>query len=616
MFDIKLELLKIPDNPGIYMMKDEKDEIIYVGKAKNLKKRVNQYFKSKNHASKIQNMIQNISAFEYIITDSEIEALMLEANFIKKYKPKYNTMLMDDKQYPYIKVTIKEKFPRIMKVRELKKDGSKYFGPYTSAFAVTQTIESIRNIFKIRNCNLKIVTGKENSRPCLNYYINRCKGPCIGKIYHDEYMKIIDEVTDLLNGKEEKLIVELEKRMFVASENLQYEHAADYRDRINSIKNLSEKQKVTKTNYDDVDIIGIAVGENDAIVQIFYVRSGKITGREDYLLSKNIEDSIDEIVETFIKQYYSGTVYIPKEIYVEAEINDIELITQWLSNKRGNKVEIKVPIKGEKSMLLKMVKKNAEEKLNKDIERIKIKRKENIDATIELADLIGLDNEPIRIEAYDISNIQGVENVGSMIVFENGESKKSDYRRFKIKNVYGQNDYKSMEEMLDRRINRGLKEKSIADEKKGFSKLPDLILVDGGKGHVNIAENVLLDYGLKIPVCGMVKDDNHNTRGLIYNNIEMMLLRNSKLYRLISTMQNEAHRFAISYHRNLRNKNAFKTILDDIDGIGEKRKLSLIKTFGSLNDVKSASLEALERAPLMNKKVAETVYSFFNKLEE
>jgi excinuclease ABC subunit C len=611
MFNIKNELKNIPDSPGIYLMKNSEDNIIYIGKAKNLKKRIKQYFQSNNHSYKIQKMIQNIASFEYILTDSEIEALMLEANFIKKHKPKYNTMLIDDKMYPYIKVTVKEKFPRIMKVRQVNKDGSKYFGPYTSAFSVKHTIDSIRSIFKIRSCNLKIITGKENSRPCLNYYINRCFGPCIGKINSEEYMKIIEEIIELLNGREDRLVEELEKRMDFASENLDFEHAAEYRDRILAIKNLSEKQKITKTSFKDSDVIGTAIGDNDAIVQIFFVRSGKIIGKEDYLLKINLEDSAIDILESFIKQYYSGSVYVPKEIYIESEINDIEIIAQWLSSKRGNKVEIKSPQKGEKSMLVKMVKKNAQEKLEKDVQKIKARNSDNMDAVDELAELIGFDKKIERIEAYDISNIQGVENVGSMVVFEAGELRKGEYRRFRIRNVYGQNDYKSMEEMLDRRISRGMSERSRQYKENKFSRFPDLILIDGGKGHVRIVEEVLSNYGLKIPVCGMVKDEKHTSRGLVYNGKEIMLLKNTKLYRLISSIQNEVHRFAISYHRDLRKKTLFKTVLDDIEGIGEKRKLSLLKEFGSVEGIKAASIESLTKAPVMNRKTAEKVYEFF-----
>ncbi|PKM70518.1 MAG: excinuclease ABC subunit C, partial [Firmicutes bacterium HGW-Firmicutes-18] len=415
------------------------------------------------------------------------------------------------------------------------------------------------------------------------------------------------------NGKEEELIRELEKRMVEASDNLLFEHAATYRDQIEAIRNLGEKQKVSRANFKDIDIIGVACGESDAIAQIFFVRSGKITGREDYLLSVNLEDSPEEIIGSFIKQYYTGTVYIPKEIFIERELEDLELITSWLSELRGNRVLIKVPQKGENSMLMKMVRKNAEEKLNKDINKIKTQKEENITAANELAGLIGLDRVPLRIEAFDISNIQGLENVGSMVVYEDGEPKRSDYRRFRIKNVYGQDDYKSMEEIIDRRINRGLIESSLDGKQKTFSQLPDLILVDGGKGHVSIAEETLKNYGLMIPVCGMVKDDRHITRGLIYKKKEVMLLRNTKLYRLVSSIQNEAHRFAISYHRNLRKKNVLKTILDDIIGIGEKRKLSLLNTFGSVEGIANATMEELQKAPSMNKMSAIKVFEFFEK---
>lgn len=613
MFDIKSELTNAPDLPGIYMMKDDGGQIIYIGKAKNLKKRIKQYFQSKNHAYKIQKMIESIYSYEYIITDSEIEALILESNLIKKHKPKYNTRLTDDKTYPYIKVTIKDKFPRVFKVREISQDGNKYFGPYTSSLAVKQTIESIRNIFKIRDCNLKIITGKENSRPCLNYYINRCYGPCIGKITSTQYMESIHKVLDLLNGKEEELLRELEKRMIEASDNLLFEHAATYRDQIEAIRNLGEKQKVSKASFKDIDIIGVASSESDAIAQIFFVRSGKIIGREDYLLSVNLEGSPEEIIGSFIKQYYTGTVYVPKEIFIEREPEDIELITNWLSELRGNRVFIKVPKKGENSMLMKMVRKNADEKLNKDVNKIKVQKEENLVAVSELARLIGLDSIPLRIEAFDISNIQGLENVGSMVVYEDGEPKKSEYRRFKIKYVYGQNDYKSMEEIVDRRINRGLIENSLDGKRKVFNQLPDLILVDGGKGHVSIVEETLKNYGLMIPVCGMVKDDRHVTRGLIYQKKEVMLLRNTKLYRLVSSIQNEVHRFAISYHRNLRKKNVLKTILDDIIGIGEKRKLSLLNTFGSVDGIANATIEELQKTPSMNKLSAIKVFEFFEK---
>lgn len=615
MFDVKTELAKIPDNPGIYLMKNDLDEIIYIGKAKNLKKRIKQYFQSLNHSHKIRKMIQNIASFEYIITDSEIEALMLEANFIKKHKPKYNTMMTDDKTYPYIKVTINEKFPRVIKVRQIKKDGGRYFGPYTSAYAVKQTIDAMRDIFKIRSCNLKIITGREYKRPCLNYYINRCAGPCIGKISSEAYGEIIAQAIDLLNGKEEKLISELEKRMMIASDQLQYEHAAEYRDKINAIRLLSEKQKITTTSLKDSDVIGTAVGDRDAVVQIFFIRGGKIVGKEDYHLRINLDDSREEVIEIFLKQYYSGEVYIPNEIFVELITEEIHLINQWLSFTKGSKVEVKAPQKGEKSMLIKMVRKNAEEKLEKDIQKILDRKSDYLEAVEELSEMFDFKIKIDRIEAYDISNIQGVENVGSMVVFEEGELKRRDYRRYRIKSVYGQNDYKSMQEMIDRRIERGLKEKSLSESEEKFGSLPDVMMIDGGKGHVNTAEAVLRDYGLVIPVCGMVKDDKHMTRGLLYKDKEIKLPRNSKLYRLISTIQNEAHRFAINYHRDLRRKSVFKTILDDIQGIGEKRKLNLLNAFGSVEGISKATRDELNNVPAMNKKSADEVYRFFHQKE-
>ena len=613
MFDIKEALKSIPQESGVYLMKDENDQIIYIGKAKNLKKRIKQYFQSKNHAFKIVKMIEGIRSFDYIMTDSEIEALILESNLIKKHRPKYNTRLTDDKSYPYIKITTKDPFPRVTKTREIKKDGSRYFGPYTSAYAVKQSIDSIRDIFKIRDCNLKIITGKEQSRPCLNYYINRCHGPCIGKIKNDQYKKIIDQVIDLLNGKEEELLRVLSKRMQEASDSQQFEQAATYRDRIQAIKNLSEKQKISKTGIHDTDVIGIASSDSDAVAQIFFIRGGNLMGKEDFLLDVNLEDSEEGILASFIKQFYAGTVYVPKEIHVAVPFQDMDVVIGWLSSKRGNKVEIRVPLKGEKNMLLKMVKKNAEEKLSKDVKRIKKKQSENLEAVAELGQLIGLKNPPNRIEAYDISNLQGVENVGSMVVFEKGMPNKSNYRRFRIKSFRGQDDYKSMEEMLDRRIHRGMTMIGKSKGQEGFVKMPDLILVDGGKGQVGVVLEVLNNYGLKIPVCGMIKDDKHMTKGLIFNKQEVLLLKNTELYRLISTIQNEAHRFAINYHRDLRKKSVFKTVLDDIEGVGEKRKLALLRKFGSVQSISEASMEELMDTPTLNQQVAKAVFTYFKQ---
>jgi len=610
MFNIKNELEKLPNSPGVYMMKDSLDNIIYVGKAKNLRKRVRQYFQSKGHSLKIGKMIANIESFEYIITDNEVEALILESNLIKKNRPKYNTLLMDDKHYPYIKVTVKEDFPRIMKVRKIEKDKNKYFGPYVSTYSVNKTIEALRDIFKIRTCRINIKKGNERKRPCLNYYIKRCYGPCVGKINKEEYRKMIDEALDILDGKEDKIIKILEDKMITASNNLKFELAAEYRDKIESIKNINEKQKISSTKLVDIDVIGMAVGDDKVVVEIFFVRNGKVQGKEDYILKYSGEEK-GEVVEAFLKQFYSGSVYIPKEIYIQESIEDKDLIEKWLSEKRGGKIEIKVPVKGDKNMLLKMVRKNAFEKLHKNYDKINKKKEDSKLSVEDLEKMLDLEKSVDRIEAFDISNIQGVENVGSMVVFVDGQPKKSDYRRFRIKTVYGPNDYKSMEEMLDRRISRGLKEKAKVVKGKSFDKLPDLIFMDGGKGQINIAKEVLYNYGLDIPVCGMVKDDKHTTRGLIYNNKEYEIKKNTNVYRLVASIQNEAHRFAITYHKNLRSKNTFKSELDDILGIGEKRKLNLLKKFKSVEKIKEATYEELIDVEGMNKKVAEEVVSYF-----
>ncbi len=616
MFNIKEELKKIPDKPGVYLMKDNSGEVIYVGKAKNLKKRVKQYFQSKNHILKIKSMISHIYEFEYIITDTEMEALILEANLIKKYWPKYNTLLRDDKQYPYIKVSTNEDYPRVYKVREVKKDGGKYFGPYVSNYAVNETIAAIRSLFKIRKCSKKLDGTKKNKRPCLNYHINNCSAPCMGNIEKKEYRKIINDVISFLNGKGDKLIEELEEKMKRAAKNFDYETAAKYRDQINSIKIIYEKQKIVSTSSSDQDIIGVAIGKEEACVQIFFIRNGKIIGREHYILT-NIEDNTERnIVESFIKQFYTGTVYIPKEIFIETDIEDRELFESVLSEIRGTKVKIKVPLKGEKNMLVKMVKKNAMDVLEKGSERIIKQQEQSKQALVGLRDALQLSEIPNRIEAYDISNIQGVESVGSMVVCEKGHLKKSDYRRFKIKTVIGPDDYKSMEEILERRINRGMSEISTKKDINGFNKMPDLILIDGGKGQVGIVEEVINNFGLNIPVCGMVKDDKHTTRGLMYKGKEISLKRNDNIYKLIYKIQEEAHRFAISYHRNLRHKKVFKSELDFINGIGEKRKLALLKEFGSVENIKTKTVDELSQAPKMNKKSAEEVYNYFKEKQK
>jgi len=611
MFDIQEELKKVPENPGVYHMKNKFGEIIYVGKAKNLKKRVKQYFQSKNHTPKIQAMIKNISEFEYIIVDTEVEALILEANFIKKYRPKYNTLLRDDKQYPYIKISVQEKYPRIYKVREVKKDGAKYFGPYPSAYAVNEIIDIIGSLYKLRKCSLKLDGTKKNQRPCLNYHINRCTAPCMGNIDLKEYKGEVAKAISFLTGKEEDLIKSLKAKMLKASENTDYETAAKYRDQINAIGLIAEKQKIVSANSSiDQDVIGSAIGIEEACIQIFFIRNGKIMGREHYLLTNIENETREEIISSFLLQFYTGTVYIPKEIYIETEIEDMEIFEDLMSEKRGNKVSLKVPAKGEKSLLVKMIKKNALEILEKGSQRIRKNLDESMKAVEELKTLLGLDEPPMRIEAYDISNIQGVESVGSMVVFERGVPSKSNYRRFKIKTVEGPNDYKSMEEVLERRINRGL---DSSQEMKGFNKMPDLLLIDGGKGQTNIAEGVLYNYGLDIPVCGMIKDDKHTTRGLIYKNKEIEFKKTDTVYRLIYRIQEEAHRFAIEYHRNLRDKTLFKSELDNIENIGEKRKINLLREFGSVENIKNKNVEELSAVPGMNIKAAESIFNYFKR---
>ncbi len=609
MFNIQEELKKVPDNPGVYHMKNKFGEVIYVGKAKNLKKRVRQYFQSNNHTPKIQAMIKNISEFEYIITDNEVEVLILEANFIKKYRPKYNTLLRDDKQYPYIKISVQEKYPRIYKVRQVKRDGAKYFGPYPSAYAVNEIIDIICSLYKLRKCSLKLDGTKKNQRPCLNYHINRCTAPCMGNVDVKEYKEETNKAINFLSGKEEDIIKSLKEKMLKASKDMDYEIAAKYRDQINAIELIKEKQKIVSANSSiDQDVIGSALGIEEACIQIFFIRNGKIMGREHFLLTNIENETREEIISSFLSQFYTGTVYIPKEIYIETQIEEMEVFERLMSEKRGNKVSLKVPTKGDKSSLVKMIKKNALEILEKGSQRIKKNLHESMNAVEEIKNLLQLNELPARIEAYDISNIQGVESVGSMVVFENGIPSKSNYRRFKIKTVTGPNDYKSMEEVLERRINRGL---DINQDMKGFNKMPDLILIDGGKGQTNIAEAVMRNYGLNIPVCGMIKDDKHTTRGLIYKNKEIELKKTDIVYRLVYRIQEEAHRFAIDYHRNLRDKTLFKSELDNIENIGEKRKLNLLREFGSVENIKSKDVEQLSEVQGMNKKAAESIVNYF-----
>lgn len=618
MFNIEEELKKLPDSPGVYIMKDKGEEIIYVGKAISLRKRVRQYFQSgKNNPPKVNAMVKNISEFEYIIVDNEVEALILEANLIKKHKPKYNILLRDDKQYPYIKVTINEKYPRVLKTRNILKDGAKYFGPYPSAYAVNDAIEIIRTLYPLRTCNRNLEKDIGKSRPCLNFYIGRCLGPCQGNVNEAKYMEMIDEVLLFLNGKEDKLIDLIQNNMLEASKNLDFEKAAKLRDQINSLNLLHEKQKISSTNAVDQDIIGMARGIEEVCIQIFFIRDGKILGREHFILEDNFEEDRKEILSSFIKQFYIGSAYVPKEIIIEEEIDDLETVSKWLREKKGSKINIIVPKRGDKIELLEMVRKNALDMLNQYGDRFLKKARENQKALEELKNIMGIDVDFNRIEAFDISNISGVEPVGSMVVFEKGESKKSDYRRFKIRTRNTPDDYGSMEEILTRRFSRGLEEREILEdnkiELKGFSNFPDLIMMDGGKGQVNVALRVLQELNIDIPVCGLVKDEFHKTRGIIYNNKELNLSEDSMGFRLIYRIQEEAHRFAISYHRSLRTKKMFKSELDDIKGIGEKRKKELLKHFQSIDRIKRATIEELSEVKGMNKNVAEELYNHFKR---
>ncbi|QIB26895.1 excinuclease ABC subunit UvrC [Caloranaerobacter azorensis] len=621
MFNIDEELKKLPDKPGVYLMKDENGQIIYVGKAVNLKKRVRQYFQaSSSKVPKVKAMVKSIAEFEYIITDNEIEALILECNLIKKHKPKYNILLRDDKQYPYIKVTTNEKYPRVIKVRKIEKDKAKYFGPYTSASAVNDTLEIIRNIYPLRNCRKNLDSIKKKERPCLNYFIGKCLGPCQGNVNEEEYMEMVHEVLLFLGGKEDKLMHLIEEKMKNAAKQLDFENAAKYRDQLNSIKHILEKQKIVSSTLIDQDIIGMARGIEDVCIQVFFVRGGKLVGREHFILTDISETTRSEILSSFVKQFYMNSSFIPKEILIETNIQDEELISRWLSQKRGSKVQIKVPVRGEKNLLMEMVRKNAMETLENQSEKIKRKIKLSRAALNELADLLGLDKIPERIEAFDISNIQGVESVGSMVVFQEGQPKKSDYRKFKIKSVSGPNDYKSMEEIIYRRFERGMKEREVMKDNEmdlgNFSIFPDLVMVDGGKGQVNAAKKAIMQFNLNIPVCGLIKDDFHRTRGIIYENKEINISKNSNCFKLITRIQDEAHRFAISYHRSLRNKKLFNSQLDSIKGIGEKRKKALLKFFGSIEKIKNASIEELKSVDGMNIKSAEAVYNYFRKLKE
>jgi excinuclease ABC subunit C len=617
-FNIEEELKKLPSQPGVYIMHDRRDEIIYVGKAISLKNRVRQYFQSsRNKTAKIEQMVSRIARFEYIITDSELEALVLECNLIKEHRPRYNTMLKDDKTYPYIKVTMYEEFPRVLFSRDMKKDKSRYFGPYTSAGAVKDTIELIHKLYQIRTCNRNLPRDIGKERPCLNYHIKQCQAPCQGYISQEDYGKSIGQVIDFLGGKYAPVIAMLEEKMQAASDEMDFEKAIEYRDLLTSVKQIAQKQKITDSGMEDRDIIAMAKDEKDAVVQVFFVREGKLIGREHFHVNVATAEDNGQILTSFVKQFYSGTPFIPREIWVQTQLEEEEVIGEWLSAKRGQKVKLIIPKKGQKERLVELAERNAALVLSQDKEKIKREELRTVGAMNEVGSLLGLTGVK-RIEAFDISNISGFESVGSMIVYENGRPKRNDYRKFKIKWVKGANDYASMNEVLTRRFSHGLqeaeslREKGVEEELGSFTRFPDLIMMDGGKGQVNIALEVIEQLGLAIPVCGMVKDDNHRTRGLYYNNVEIPIDRHSEGFKLITRIQDEAHRFAIEYHRSLRSKGQVKSILDDIPNIGPGRRKALMRRFKGLEAVKEATLEELEATEGMNSRSAKSVYEFFH----
>ncbi len=619
MFDFQHQLKILPDKPGVYIMKNSLGEVIYVGKAKVLKNRVRQYFQnSKNHSEKVRAMVKNIAEFEYIVTDSEMEALILECNLIKKYSPRYNIALKDDKFYPFIKITTNEDFPRVYVTRNFAKDGNRYFGPYTNGTAVYEVMGLIKKLFPLRTCKKAIVEGGEPTRACLNYHINLCKAPCAGYISKAEYWEMIDEIINILNGTDTSIIKKLKLEMEKAAEELEFEKAAKIRDRILAIELISEKQKMFTVKEGDEDFIDLYTDEKDGCAQVFFVREGKVTGREHFMIENISDDPVKEVISSFIASFYGGTAQIPKTIYVPEEIEDQELIEKFLTEKRGFKVWIKVPKKGDKKNLLDMVRNNAKIMLDQFKEKMVEEKELNKSALTELADVLGLDSLPVRIEAYDISNIQGVDSVGTMVVFENGKAKNSDYRRFKIKSVKGPNDYESMREILSRRFSHGLeevnkiKERNLEYSKGKFCIFPDLIMMDGGKGQVNIALEVLKDFGIEIPVCGLVKDHKHRTRGIIFNNEEILIRRGSGLMNLITRVQDEVHRYAITYHRSLRDKRTLHSILEDIPRIGEKRRRNLLMKFGSIDNIKKASMEELLDTPGIDKRAAESIKQYFS----
>ena len=598
-FNIEEELKKLPSKPGVYLMHDERDAIIYVGKAISLKNRVRQYFQSsRNKGVKIEQMVTHIARFEYIITDSELEALVLECNLIKEHRPKYNTMLMDDKAYPFIKVTVQEDFPRVLFARQMYKDKAKYYGPYTSAAAVKDTIDLIHKLYGIRTCNRQLPKMQGKERPCLNYHIHQCPAPCQGYISKEEYGESVKKALHFLNGNYAPILKELEEKMQQAAEEMEFEKAIEYRELLGSVKKIAQKQKITNSDMEDKDVIAMAKDREDAVVQVFFIRDGRLIGRDHFCLHIAADDKKEEILAAFVKQFYAGTPYIPREIMMQYEIGEAEVIESWLSERKGQKVHICVPKKGEKEKLVELAQKNAKMVLDQDKERIRREEGRTIGAMKEIAGLLNLP-EISRVDAYDISNISGFQTVGSMVVFEKGKPKRSDYRKFRIRGVQGADDYASMEEMLTRRLSH-------------YETYPDLIMMDGGRGQVNIALKVMDAVGVHVPVCGMVKDDHHRTRGIYFNNVEIPIDRDSEGFRLVTRIQDEAHRFAIEYHRSLRSKEQVHSVLDDIKGIGPARRRALMKAFQTLDDLKAASEEELAQVEGMNSLSARQVYEFFH----
>lgn len=614
MFVIEEELKKLPAKPGVYLMHDEKDEIIYVGKAISLKNRVRQYFQSsRNKGVKIEQMVTHIRRFEYIVTDSELEALVLECNLIKEHRPKYNTMLMDDKTYPFIKVTVQEPFPRIMMVRRQAKDKAKYFGPFTSSQAVKDIIDMVRKLYHLRSCsrNLPRDIGKE--RPCLYYHIKQCDAPCQGYISSEQYRESIDEVVKFLSGHYDGILKELEEKMMEASGQMEFEKAIEYRELIGSVKKISEKQKITDAGKpgEDRDVLAVAREEGDAVVQVFFIRGGRLIGRDHFYLRTDPDETKVEILTSFIKQFYAGTPYIPRELLLPYELDEADILMEWMTRRRGHKVTFTVPKKGEKEKLCELAQKNAAMVLAKDKEHLIREANRTTGAVRELEEIIGVTGIR-RMEAFDISNTNGFASVGSMVVYEDGKPKRSDYRKFRIKGVVGADDYASMREVLTRRFTHGLQEKEEGKEFGSFTVFPDLILMDGGKGQVHIAEEVLEELHISIPVCGMVKDDRHRTRGLYYHDEELPIRADSEAFKLITRAQDEAHRFAIEFHRKLRGQGQVHSILDDIPGVGPKRRKDLMKHFQSLDAIRQAEIEDLKKLPTMNEKSARDVYNFFH----